>query len=488
VENAFVGPGAALPADARAPLELGFGVDFSRVRIYSDARANDAAAALGARAFALGERIAFGRGSYEPQSLGGRELLAHELAHTVQQRGRDAPPALAVSSADSLPEQQARAAASAVMQSRRAPALEPSVPMIAREDGVPDSETKPVDVMAGAAVSQILVSLARKRVGFQTSKGLIFGSIETDLKPGSYVLEPDRVLQRWNVVKPEVKTGLRFDVTLEGALPWTLWYPQTLPLTVAAGQLTEPRTWGDAVDERGQPLDPLWLYEGLPKPLATEPPKSIDDFDAVYYDIDYRSVKGNLSKFLVARYSDESRRDIPLDAIEPATPRLFAAKREALKVMDDYNTLFILGTFPTVFFIITIQPLATPVGSRSPGYSASRRTVPKPPGTNQFEEPAVGAGRGEREPASTSSRAAAQQPAAQNAAPRPERVEPPAPQRSPAAAEKPPAPPATEPQAKGPEPAPRAEPAAAQRSRSSVEPEGTIPEKDFLLGQNPSGP
>jgi hypothetical protein len=67
-------------------MESRFGYDFSTVRVHDDARADAAAGELHADAFAVGDDVAFARGLYAPATDRGRELLAHELAHTVQQR------------------------------------------------------------------------------------------------------------------------------------------------------------------------------------------------------------------------------------------------------------------------------------------------------------------------------------------------------------------------------------------------------------------
>lgn len=81
-----LGPGQALDGTARAAAEAGFGQDFGAVRIHDDGPAHAAAAALRARAFTLGPDIYFARGRYRPQAGTGRRLLAHELAHALQQR------------------------------------------------------------------------------------------------------------------------------------------------------------------------------------------------------------------------------------------------------------------------------------------------------------------------------------------------------------------------------------------------------------------
>ena len=76
--------GEALQAAVRASFEARFGWDFSQVRVHHDGRAESAAAAIGARAYTLGNEIAFARDEYRPASAKGARLLAHELAHVVQ--------------------------------------------------------------------------------------------------------------------------------------------------------------------------------------------------------------------------------------------------------------------------------------------------------------------------------------------------------------------------------------------------------------------
>jgi len=78
-------PGQALDAQTRARLEPRFGHDFSRVRIHTDTRANESARQVNARAYTVGRDIVFNTGQYAPHARSGQELLAHELAHVVQQ-------------------------------------------------------------------------------------------------------------------------------------------------------------------------------------------------------------------------------------------------------------------------------------------------------------------------------------------------------------------------------------------------------------------
>ena len=79
--------GHSLDAGTRSLMEPHFGRDFSGVRIHTDAQAADSAAEVNARAYTVGQHVVFGRGEYAPRSEAGQRLLAHELTHTVQQKG-----------------------------------------------------------------------------------------------------------------------------------------------------------------------------------------------------------------------------------------------------------------------------------------------------------------------------------------------------------------------------------------------------------------
>lgn len=82
---ADLGSGSALDHETRTFMESRFQHDFSKVRVHDGSRADVAARQIRARAFTLGHRIAFRSGEYAPRSSAGQKLLAHELAHVVQQ-------------------------------------------------------------------------------------------------------------------------------------------------------------------------------------------------------------------------------------------------------------------------------------------------------------------------------------------------------------------------------------------------------------------
>ncbi|MGQ3685012.1 MAG: eCIS core domain-containing protein [Candidatus Loosdrechtia sp.] len=87
---AQLGSGQVLENGVRSRMESVFGMDFSRVRVHTDTTAAKLSDKLNAFAFTVGEHVAFGTGEYKPGTLIGDALIAHELAHVVQQGVRSA--------------------------------------------------------------------------------------------------------------------------------------------------------------------------------------------------------------------------------------------------------------------------------------------------------------------------------------------------------------------------------------------------------------
>ncbi|MEH2394219.1 MAG: DUF4157 domain-containing protein [Nostoc sp.] len=81
------GGGQSLAKSIREPMEQAIGADFSRVKVHTDSRANQLNQSIQAKAFTTGQDVFFRQGEYNPGSLGGKKLLAHELTHVVQQNG-----------------------------------------------------------------------------------------------------------------------------------------------------------------------------------------------------------------------------------------------------------------------------------------------------------------------------------------------------------------------------------------------------------------
>ncbi len=95
VHDVLRSPGEPLDPATRLSLEPRFGAEFADVRLHTDATAAASAQAVNALAYTVGNHIVFGDGQYAPGRMEGHRLLAHELAHTMQQRGTNgvaAPP------------------------------------------------------------------------------------------------------------------------------------------------------------------------------------------------------------------------------------------------------------------------------------------------------------------------------------------------------------------------------------------------------------
>ncbi|MBL8472509.1 MAG: DUF4157 domain-containing protein [Rhodocyclaceae bacterium] len=121
--------GDPLPAGLRERLQDSLGRDLSSVRIYQSGAASAAAKSIDARAYTVGQHIYFGAGNFAPHTRDGERLIAHEVAHTVQQ-GNATPPAapagLEISAGHDAAEREAHAFADSFMAGAGAPRLTPA--------------------------------------------------------------------------------------------------------------------------------------------------------------------------------------------------------------------------------------------------------------------------------------------------------------------------------------------------------------------------
>ncbi len=182
VHRTLASPGRPLDGGTRDFMESRFGHDFSQVRIHTDSQAGESARAINAHAYTAGDDIAFAPGQYQPDSHSGRQLLAHELAHTVQQSGlRRRASDLAVDTApDSRLEHEADSAARAVMHGTGAPIIagRPPTATVSRAKG--DIATAPI---TGKKPKKITSSYGAHTV---TPTGS--AALETDNKGGTDTL------------------------------------------------------------------------------------------------------------------------------------------------------------------------------------------------------------------------------------------------------------------------------------------------------------
>jgi hypothetical protein len=129
------GPGEQLPERARSFFESRLGHDFSQVRVHTDSRAADAARSIGARAFTVGRDVYFGTGEYRLETTEGQRLIAHELAHVVQQSASRSPAAGASSLEPGAAIQRQPTDRSPPRLSRRAASMSPGKVATSEDEG-----------------------------------------------------------------------------------------------------------------------------------------------------------------------------------------------------------------------------------------------------------------------------------------------------------------------------------------------------------------
>ena len=231
VQEVLHSPGEPIEASTRAFFELRFGNDFSRVRVHTDARAAESAQVVKARAYAVGHDVVFAAGQYAPRTAAGRQLLAHELAHTVQQSGASAAlasaPALAsvppISRPHAAAEREAHAAAEAV-SGGLAFAVTPQPRQIAR-----DAEPSPADQEQNepegphACVFSAEIAKITTPVAVFDDMVMMRTDVDIEWKPPQSWLEPIKAMTYCNCACGEyrqyvkghiIKNGQRFNIGL----------------------------------------------------------------------------------------------------------------------------------------------------------------------------------------------------------------------------------------------------------------------------------
>ncbi|WP_341890334.1 DUF4157 domain-containing protein [Variovorax sp. YR752] len=135
----LLGSGAPLPDEVRAEMEARFGTSFADVRVHTNAAALDMARSAHANALACADDIVFDSNRFATASGDGKRLLAHELAHVVQQRRGGAAPAVEGGAFEASLEASAdRAADAAVASSGPIDVAGASAPGIALSRASPD--------------------------------------------------------------------------------------------------------------------------------------------------------------------------------------------------------------------------------------------------------------------------------------------------------------------------------------------------------------
>ena len=161
VEHVLSGAGSPLDASTRGFMESRFGHDFGGVRVHTGPEAAESARAVGAHAYTVGNDIVFDSGRYDPHSESGKHLLAHELTHTLQQRGmqRSANPSMGTTTPGDAYEAEADAVASRIVSGAATapfvPAAHAHAPVIARASVTGNQKPQPATNPNAAALAKI---------------------------------------------------------------------------------------------------------------------------------------------------------------------------------------------------------------------------------------------------------------------------------------------------------------------------------------------
>ncbi len=134
VNEVLRGPGRPLDSGMRAFMEPRFNHDFAHVRIHTDTKAAESAKAVNALAYTVGRDVVFGTGQYMPGTHTGRRLLAHELTHTIQQRGASLVGELSIGDAYASGEVEADRIADAVLTGETATPRIATAPQVQRQE------------------------------------------------------------------------------------------------------------------------------------------------------------------------------------------------------------------------------------------------------------------------------------------------------------------------------------------------------------------
>jgi len=133
VHEVLRSPGQPLDLKTRGFMESRFGHDFSQVRVHTDGKAAESAASVYASAYTVGDHLVFNQAKYSPNTYDGRQLIAHELTHVVQQSsGTALPPGeLRIGGTDTPYERAADNTSSRIMRQNPGPVSARDVPTLA---------------------------------------------------------------------------------------------------------------------------------------------------------------------------------------------------------------------------------------------------------------------------------------------------------------------------------------------------------------------
>jgi hypothetical protein len=161
LERASTSVGAPLPGGVRGSLEKTTGASLGDVKVHTGSESAAAADGLAARAFTTGQDVHFAGGQYSPDTAKGQRLIAHEVAHTIQQRGAASAPQtkLTVSEPGDSLEREADQVADAHARGEVAPSLSSAGSGTVQREGLIDVVNDHFDTMGGPKLVTFLEAI-----------------------------------------------------------------------------------------------------------------------------------------------------------------------------------------------------------------------------------------------------------------------------------------------------------------------------------------
>jgi len=179
--------GQPLDRTVRGFMERSFGQDFSPVRLHTDDRAAESARAVNALAYTVGRNIVFDTGRYQPGTIDGKRLLAHELTHVVQQpgSGNQAVEHLQVGPVDDPLERQAEAVANSVVSGNAATPISRTDSALQRQTAGTTTASPKASPPKVSAVGSTLCSAYGNQAALEKNQGFCKDTPSTGkLHPG----------------------------------------------------------------------------------------------------------------------------------------------------------------------------------------------------------------------------------------------------------------------------------------------------------------
>lgn len=143
VHDVLRAPGQPLDSESQDFMETRFGYDFSGVRVHADEQAHRSADVTNAEAYTVGQDIVFASGRYAPQTPAGRQLLAHELTHVVQQGSAPSSGPITMGKSDDYEVNADRAASEVVAGRDSTPAIQSTGMSLQRQSAAGAATTPP---------------------------------------------------------------------------------------------------------------------------------------------------------------------------------------------------------------------------------------------------------------------------------------------------------------------------------------------------------